>query len=461
MNALKPTMLKPSIIRSLSASALLKAPLPPKSIATLSLVAIGLTGAAGSAFGMSTNVQWKIEAGVKEAYDSNVYLQDVAPTNAVPGAVPAKKGSFVTTVSPRLFMNYAACPAFNATLSYTPDFTWYESAHSEDHLTHRFGAKAGGTVEGVVWSMQNSFIYIDGSKQGPIFGRPGDCPAVGGIPLRERRAAFVYKSGFQVTETFGKWMIRPVASAYVHDFKTDLRTSPPGGLYENYIDRQDINGGLDVGYSAARSLYILLGYRYGRQDQFKGPFGPGGAIIGSPYGNTYHRILIGAEGAPLDWLRLSVLAGPDIRQFDNKIPGFEGNELLYYVDAAVTLLPTRKDAITLSNKRYEQPAFSSFSMYEDITYDLTWKHRIDDHWAGSVGFRLYIGDWQRPVNRDDWIYTPSASVNYTYDRHLSADLTYSYDSAENETSTRAPGAAYANGRQFTRHIVALSVRYAF
>jgi hypothetical protein len=207
----------------------------------------------------STNLTFKAELGLKEAYDSNVYIQDVAPTNHVPGAVSAKKASAVTTVSPRLFASYMPGPAFKATLFYTPDFTWYHDAHSEDNMTHRFGANLAGTIDKAVWDLQNSFTYIDGSTEGPIFGRPGDIPAIGGIPLRDRRAAFIDRNGFKVTETLDKWMIRPVASAYVHDFKTGLRTSPTGGAYEDYIDRQDICGGLDIGYEAANNLRVLVG----------------------------------------------------------------------------------------------------------------------------------------------------------------------------------------------------------
>ncbi len=431
------------------------------------LTALGLLCATGVRAAQSTNVQWRAEAGVKEAFDSNVYIQDAAPTNHVPGAVSAKQGSAVTTVSPKVYMDYTPCPAFKATLSYTPDFTWYHDASSEDNYTHRFGANFGGTIEDAVWDLQNAFTYIDGSTEGPIFGRPGDVPAIGGIPLRDRRAAFIYRSGFRVTEMFGKWMFRPVASAYIHDFKTALRADTnirdaQGrliGTYEDYIDRQDLNGGLDVGYEAADNLRVVLGYRHGRQDQFKGPLG--GQIVNSPYGNTYNRILAGVEGAPLSWLKLAVLVGPDIREFDNKVRGFDGNEILCYVDASITVLPTKQDTVTLSNRRFEQPAFSSFSMYEDITYDLTWRHKFNGHWAGSAGFRLYAGDWQQPVNRDDWICTPSLGLTYTYDQHFSAELAYSYDWVENQVSTSAPGATYADGREFTRHQVSLAVKYAF
>ena len=416
----------------------------------------------GSAGAMSTNLQLRAEAAVREMFDSNVYLQDVAPTSNIPGAVTAKKESLVSTVSPRIFVDYLPCAAFQASVSYTPDFTWYSSASSEDNMTHRFNVNFGGRVDDAVWDLQNCFTYIDGNKEGPIFGRPGDCPAIGGIPLRDRRAAFNYRSGFRYSEMFGKWMVRPVAAACVNDYKTEQRATPAGApyVYENYIDRQEISGGLDVGYEVAKDFRLVLGYRYGRQDQFNGPFGPGGTIISSPYGNAYNRILAGVEGTPVSWLKVGILAGPDIRQFDHDIPGFDENELLYYVDAFVTFLPTKQDAITLSNKRFEQPAFASFSMYQDITYDLTWKHKFNDQWAATAGFRLYIGDFQAPMNRDDWIYTPTVGLAYAYDKHLSAELGYSYDWAENRVSTSAPGAAFADGREFTRHLVFLAVKFS-
>jgi hypothetical protein len=333
-------------------------------------------------------------------------------------------------------------------------------------MTHRWGVDLGGAVDQTVWGLQNAFTYIDGSDEGPIFGRPQDIPPIGGIPLRDRRAAFIYRSNFKLMQTFGKWMLRPVASAYAHDFKTDLRPYPPGdpagGVYENYVDRQDINGGLDIGYEVVKNLRVLLGYRYGRQDQFKSVTSSG-APTNSPYGNTYNRILFGAEGTPLDWLKLSILAGPDIRHFDHEVPtpGFNPNQVICYVDASITVLPTKQDTIALTAKRYEQPAFSSFSVYEDITYEAVWKHKFNDHWAGNAGFKIYAGDWQTPVNRNDWIYTPSTGLTYNYNKHLSTELDYSCDLVQNRVSTSASGATWADGREFTRHLVSLAVKYAF
>jgi hypothetical protein len=135
--------------------------------------------------------------------------------------------------------------------------------------------------------------------------------------------------------------------------------------------------------------------------------------------------------------------------------------MLYYIDASITLLPTARDTIVLANRRYEMPAFSSFSMYEDITYSLTWRHKLDDHFTVGAGFQLYIGDWQGPVNREDWIYTPSVSAAYNYNK-FSAELAYSYDWVENQAQVLAGTAtAYADGREFARHIVSLGLKYTF
>src|ERR1035437_1827601 len=109
----------------------------------------------------------------------------------------------------------------------------------------------------------------------------------------------------------------------------------------------------------------------------------------------------------------------------NTPAGFDRNKLLYYWDASVTVLPDKNDTLTLKSTRYEQPAFSSFSMYQDIKTDLSWRHKFNDQFSTQIGFTLYVGDWEKPVNRDDWIYTPNATADYAFNKHLSAELAYS------------------------------------
>jgi len=312
----------------------------------------------------------------------------------------------------------------------------------------------------VVWEQANSFTYIDGNHLGPTFGRPQDIPALGGAPLRDRRDATIYRGGFKLTCPVGQFFVRPVGTAYIHDFRTLQQTLTAPAVYENYVDRQDVNGGVDIGYDIGKKTFAVVGYRYGRQDQ--------GKLLGvdSPYDSSYNRVLFGVEGTPVSWLKLALLGGPDIRSWVDGTPaGFDRSKMFYWIDASMTLLPTKQDSIVLLNRRYLQPAFgaaSTLSVYEDITYSVAWKHKFDDHWAGSAGFQLYMGEYQAPVNREDWICTPSVALVYTHDKHLSAELAYSYDWVEN-TAGAVVGTAteFANGREYTRHIVSLGVKYAF
>jgi hypothetical protein len=166
------------------------------------------------------------------------------------------------------------------------------------------------------------------------------------------------------------------------------------------------------------------------------------------------------EGSPASWLKLAVLVGPDIRQFDSGTPaGFDRNKLLYYWDASVTVLPDKNDTMTLKSTRYEQPAFSSFSMYQDIKTDLAWRHKFNDQFSAQIGFTLYVGDWEVPTHRDDWIYTPNATASYAFNKHFSTELAYSYDWVDSKVSASVE--PLTNSHEFTRHLVSLSVKYVF
>jgi len=415
-------------------------------IVVLGAVVIG-SEASAQGWTVASNLTVKAGVALKESYDSNVYLQDT--DTGVPEAFPAKKDSWVTTFTPRVGLDYKPCRYFGLAAFYAPDMVVYHNAHGEDHFTHRVGLTLGGKGENVLWEQGNSFTLIDGSHVGPIFGQPQEVPAIGGIPLRDRRDALVYKGNFKLVYPVGDFFLRPVGSAYIHDFRTLQQVLPPPAIYENYIDRQDVNGGLDLGYNVGKQTFLLLGYRYGQQDQYK--------LLGvdSPYDSAYHRILVGVEGSPVPWLKLALLGGPDLRDWQHATPpSFDRGEVIYWIDSTVTILPTKTDSIVLLNRRYEQPAFASPSVYEDITYSISWKHVFDNHWAANAGFQLYIGDWQSPVQRDDWIYTPSIGLSYTHDKHLGADLAYSYDWVESQIPN-------TSGREFTRHLVSLAVKYAF
>jgi len=411
---------------------------------------------------LADKFELKADLTLKETYDDNVYLLDTKPDPTIvppPGATISlpDHDSFVTTVVPGLALNYQPCLGFGATVSYAPEFTWYHSAHSEDYVAHRGAINFTGWIDDVTYEWLNNVTWIDGSHLSYTTIRPGDCRCIGGIPLRDRRDAAIYHNGLRVTIPVHEWFFRPVVKACIQDFQTvqQPNVTPTQYIYDNFVDRWDVSGGLDIGYAAFPKTKLVVGYRYGHQEQ--------GKLLGvqSRYSNDYQRFLLGIEGTPAPWLKLAVLAGPDLRHWCNAPPAaFDEDEILYWIDGLVTVLPSQADTVTFRATRYEQPAFTSHSMYEDIKYDLTWRHRFTDKFTAGAGFTFYIGDWQAPVQREDWILTPSVMASYAFNAHLTAEIGWSYDSAESQVPP-GPSAPYAKGRDFTRNLVSLALKYTF
>lgn len=370
----------------------------------------------------------------------------------------ADREAWVNSMAAQFSVIYQPNPLFKALLSYSPEFNFYEGESTENHTTHRAMLNLSGRGENLTWELLNSVTRIDGDDVGPSFTLNGgtvaaEIPAIGGVPIRDRRDAAIFKNSFKLTRTFGQGFVRPVASFYHHNFMTGHHRrdgSEPGYLgYENYIDRQDYSGGFDLGYEAWTGTWLVAGFRAGHQKQYE--------LFGVPcrYTNTYYRFLAGIEGSPVEWLKLNVLAGPDFRDYDRTPPaGYDADKVYTFIDATATIAPTKADSVSLGVKRYMQPSFTSHCVYEDIVYEINYRHQIDSRFTVGAGFKAYGAEWRPPIIRKDWVFTPSLSLSYTHSARLSADLTYSYDWAE----SRIPN---TDGREFTRHLVWLGVKYAF
>lgn len=376
---------------------------------------------------------------VKEEYDSNVYLQDVGPL--------AGAESFVTTVLPSVGIKYTAGPEAAVSLSYAPEIAFFHSEPTEDFVLHRIGLGAGGKISKTEWDLQNALVVIDGSDEGLVFSAPGGAGAAGGPRVRDRRDATMYRGGLKVTQGIGKVLVRPVVSAYVHDWQTK-HSAVPG--YLNFVDRKDFNGGVDVGAVVYHGTRAFVGYRYGVQDQAK--------LLSYPeeYDNQYHRVLFTFEGAPWKWLKLGISLGPEFRHYgDDVSPLFQDtNELNLFVDGSVTLTLGSADTVVLSVKQFEQPGFGGRSTYEDLTYDVTWRHKFGPKLTLSVIGRAYNTDFTYPTMRDDWVMTAGVAATYAITKPLNVELSYTFEDGE----SRVPNTA---GRDYAREVVALGVKYTF
>lgn len=383
--------------------------------------------------------QWRAVANItaSESFDSNVFLQDVTSL--------AHRQSFVTSVAPLVGAEWSPGPEVLVAASYSPEIVRYHSEATENHNDHRGNLNFAGRLGEASYEVLNSVTWIDGGKTGPTFTGPGCAPSIGGISIRDRRAAVNLKESFKLQYPIGDWFVRPVSSWYLNDYKTD-RSAAAG--YINYADRADMNGGVDVGYKVLEKLWLVAGYRYGHQDQE--------AILGNPveYSNDYQRPLLGAEGNPLPWLKFSLLAGPELRRFGSNVAtGFERTQDHLFVDFTTTLTLGKDDVVKLSANRYTRPAYTGRNQLQEFICDATWSHTFSAAWSGSLGFTSYLADYA-PVARNDGIYTPTVGLTYQFNKHLSAEVRYSYDATVSEVPD-------TEGREYTRHLTRLGVKYVF
>jgi hypothetical protein len=375
-----------------------------------------------------------------------VFLQDHAPNPAVIGALPARFGSFVTSLTASLGVEMKPSALLGITASYAPEAVRFHSASSEDHIAHRTALTLGGSAGALSWNLTNSAIWTDGSADAPIYGGPGGAPAIGGAPVRDRRDAFVDRNTFKLTYTTGRWLVRAVAAGYWHDFRAN-QTTLTG--CSNFIDRREVSGGVEAGYAVGAKTHLITGFRFGRQNQARS------LGVDSPYDSWLRRYIAGIEGAPRAWLKLSLLAGLDTRTFDAGTPAlFDRDRDRLWLDVAATATPTKSDSIQFSLLRFGQPSSSSASFYEDTTGELSWRHQCSARFSVRSSLKVCIANWDAPAARRDRIYTPGLTALYAFNPKTSAEFATTYDWAESRV-------AATSGREFRRFLVSFGLKRTF
>lgn len=378
---------------------------------------------------------------LKEEYDNNVFLQEQGPL--------ANRDSFVTTLIPSVGIKYSADPGFVVQTSYAPEIVRFHSESHENYVLHRASLGLGGKGESTEWEWQNSLIDIEGPGESLIMAGPGGVGAAGAPRVRDRRDAAIYRGGAKLTQSIGKVLVRPVISAYVHDFQAEQRTTPG---YVNFVDRRDINGGVDLGTTVLPGLRGFVGYRFGEQDQarlFQYP---------EEYDSVYHRVLFSFEGTPRPWLKLSATLGPEFRRFGDSVPASfavkNQDEQNLYLDCTASFIVAPSDTITVTVKQFEQPGFGGRATYEDLSYDLSWQHKFGSRATTVLTGRAYNTDFTYPAQRDDWVLSAAFTVSWSFSASLQAEVSMLYEDGE----SRIPN---TDARDYDREVVALGLRYKF
>jgi opacity protein-like surface antigen len=419
-----------------------------------------------------------LSLGVKESYDDNLLL--------VSGNGLTPQSSWITTVSPKIGFNFAPLLGNQKTLqtlslSYVPDFNIYQNAPSQSYNAHKIGDTIKGQAGDFSFSLDNAFLDNDGNHQAPIYALNQGGAAVGQydryrnnyahqVP-RERLAQFQDRATVVLQYDWEKVFVRPVASLLYYDFQTDWHNTgaAPWKGYQNYVDRYDVNGGVDLGYKLTPKLAATLGYRYG--DQYQQQF-PTAIDADNHYSSsTYQRVLLGMEGKPWNWLNVKLAGGPDFRRYNSMTPVNDFHPIKYYGEAVLTATITPSQAVTFNYKQWQWVSSNGKVPFFDSTYALTY------HWSATKQLGLDLGgkvleadhtegnDYAgtAPSLRDDMEYEVSAGVTYAFNSHFSANLTYTYDLGNSVLNNLPAGnlALSSAYRDFEHHVVALGVQFKF
>jgi opacity protein-like surface antigen len=426
-----------------------------------------------------------LSLGVKESYDDNVLV--------VSGNGMTPQSSWVTTVSPKVGFNFAPLLGNQNTntlqtlsLNYTPDFNIYHEDPSQNYTAHKIGDTIKGQAGDLSYLLDNAFLYNDGSHQAQIYALNQTGTAASqydqyrnnyarAVP-RERLAQTQDRANVVLQYDWDKIFVRPTATLLDYNLMTDWHNTskitgspPPVYGYQNFVDRYDVNGGVDLGYKLTPGLAATLGYRYGSQYQQQFP---AAITTDNHYASSdYQRVLLGLEGKPWNWLNVKLAGGPDFRNYNSMAPVNDHNPVKYYGEAVLTATLTPSQTVTFNYKQWQWVSSTGKVPYFDSTYALGYHWNVTRQLGLDLGGKVLEADYTEgtdnlsmsstaPSLRDDMEYEVSAGITYSFTTHLSANLAYTYDLGDSALNNLpvSLGPAY---RDFEHQVVSLGIQYKF
>jgi hypothetical protein len=374
-----------------------------------------------------------LSIGVKEGYDDNVF--------AVSGKGAPPRDSWITMVSPKIGFNFVPLLGGQKVLQvlsfgYAPDFASYNNEPTENYTAQRIATTIKGKADAFSFNLDNGFNYIDGSKTAPTYLAPDDTRSAfaTGFP-RERRAQFQDRAKLALQYDWSKWFVRPNASLLYYDLLTYLRSTPG---YQNYADRYDVNGGVDVGYKLNPKLALTLGYRYGHQYQQQYPTNIDKLKLSSS--SDYQRALVGLEGKPWPWLTVALQGGPDFRVYDpnsatHLTPLLNRFLTTYYAEASLTAEVSPKDSFIFKYRQWQWVASTGKLPYFDSLYDLSYRRKLCKSLVLDLGGRIQESDYncgnQTTSLRDDLQYSLLAGLTWSATANVIVNCSYGVDFGRN------------------------------
>ncbi len=377
------------------------------------------------------------EAAARITYDSNVFLQDGGALVAgATATASAREGAWVTSAAAGTSWS-GAMGVGKLDCGYRAEVFRYAGHAAENHDDHRVRAAWAGARGAASWDVSLNALWTNGEHLAPVYNVVGGAPALGSEPVRARRAQTVLKGGARLTvaQPGGWW--RVLAAGIEQDFHTGFASGCAA-----YVDRGEYSVGAEFAREFRPGLAWVAGARVGRQRQGDRP-----PVVGLNSTSDLARILVGLEGRWSPHWKLDLRAGPDFRRFTEHQPAELGRQRTApYVEASIAWTPSAADSVSLTGLHRLWPASSGRGVYEDSTWELGWKHRLNATWAARLGQRFADGDNHRdayPGTKPwhDQILTTTCALEYRCSEQVLLDATIAREAAEG-LLPNTPGRAY-------------------
>jgi hypothetical protein len=421
------------------------------------------TAPASAATGATSNKPaWltDVSLGVKEAHDDNLFL--------VSGDGPmSKQGSWITTISPKFGVDFAKVLGYGddvrtLSLVYAPDIAFYHEQPNETNTAHRLTAALNGKSSDFSYTLDNAFIFVDGSSEAPVYtGLDSNRSAYATAVPRERRRQTQDRAKLTVRYDASSWFVRPCATIIDYDLMTRLSAATG---YQNYVDRYDFAAGVDAGWKATKQVALTLGYRAGYQYQQQLPIGVDPTHLSSP--SHFQRVLLGLEGKPLKWLTVSVQGGPDYRSYEansttHTTPIGNPSLVKFYGEGSITADLTANDSLTFKYKDWEWVSSTGKVPYYEGSHELAYRRKLTPKLtvdlSGKYGFSDYNSGNVASSKRFDKFYGATVAVGYAVNTRLSCSVSYAVDFGRNAEDA----ITNTQYREYDHHVVSASVVYKF
>ena len=381
-------------------------------------------------------------------HDTNVFLQNEAPLAAgqsVRGEpVLAAATELIASLSVVAKRSPSTPDGLAAEIGYGFEWHRFDAFRAESHVDHRLTASLRESTGAWLTEAKVSALETVGSNESPIYNEQGGVPAIGGEPVRARRAQTVVNAnGSALWRTAGALRLRGSFAALSQDFHTRHEAATAGCA--NYVDRAQAIAGIDAGRALAGDLTAWFSLRAGRQWQAN--------LLNRTdnFTNTVVRPLVGLEGRLTPTLRLTAWAGPDFHRFTSeRRAGTDAARVLPFVEANAVWEPAKTDRVTLGGREQLWLGSGGRSAYREFRGDAAWAHRFSPALDAALRFSAQHGNFSgfAATPRNDQIFSAAVALGEEITRavHLDASLTREW------TQTRIPATA---GRAYERWLASL------